>query len=79
MTCSDAPYDSFRRSVRLIQINPLPYKGLSEHVEETIRIAQRDYLHDPKVSLHQSRLYKKGAASLDAAPSKNTKTMYTKY
>ena len=31
---------------QLIQIIPIPYKELSEHVVETIRITRRDYLND---------------------------------
>ena len=45
----DGTYGLFRRLGRLIQTFPLPCKGLSEHVIETIRIARRDYLNDPKV------------------------------
>jgi len=38
-------YDSSRRFEQLIQIISIPYKGLSEHEKETIRIAHRDYLN----------------------------------
>ena len=46
----DGTYGSFRRLGRLVQTFPLPCKGLSEHVIETIRIARRDYLNDRKVT-----------------------------
>ena len=42
----DVTYGSSRRLELLIQTIPLPYKGLSEHEQETIRIARRDYLND---------------------------------
>ena len=39
---------SSKRPERLVQTIPLPYKGISEYVEETIRIARRNYSNDPK-------------------------------
>ena len=50
----DGFHGLFRRLERLIQTIPIPCKGLSEHVIETIRIARRDYLNDSKVPPHAS-------------------------
>ena len=46
----DVTYDSSRRFEQLIQIISIPYKGLSEHEKEIIRIAHRDYLNNLKIT-----------------------------
>ena len=48
----DVIYGSFRRLEQLIQTISIPYKGLSEHEKEIIRIAHRDYLNNLKITQH---------------------------